>query len=285
MLYLGMAILSSAAMALALRAVRDPGGNRFGILLGNYLSCTLLALLLTPRGVSVLEGGGSTLWLGAVSGFFYVAALVCMQASIHRNGAGLSSAFAKSGLLVSLLASLLLFGERPGWLQLLGVGLILGAMGLIYSGQGTAQGSGRRFGLLLLTLLCNGCADAMAKVFEQLGSPAANTAYFFWLFLTAFLLTGLLALGERQKSGKPLRLREALMGAAVGVPNYFSSYLLLLALRRLPAFLVFPLFSTGTILTVLLAGRLLFGEKLSRRQGLGICLILGALILLNQGKA
>ena len=93
MLYLILAILSSASMALALRFFRNPAGNRYGIILGNYLSCILLAALLTPREQSLLQTAPSTLWMGAVSGLFYVAALVLMQSSIHRSGAGLSSAF------------------------------------------------------------------------------------------------------------------------------------------------------------------------------------------------
>ena len=128
MLYLLSAILSSAAMALALRRFRDPAGNRYGILLGNYLSCVLLAALLTPRGASLLESSGSTLWMGLTAGFFYVAALVLMQTSVHRSGAGLSSAFARLGLLVSLAISILFFRERPRALQLAGLGLVLAAL-------------------------------------------------------------------------------------------------------------------------------------------------------------
>ena len=60
-----------------------------------------------------------------------------------------------------------------------------------------------------------------------------------------------------------------------------SDFMLLLALERLPAFLVYPVFSTGTILLVLLLSALLFRERPGRRQLLGILLILGALVLLN----
>ncbi len=282
MLFLLAAILSSASMALALRRFHDPAGNRYGIILGNYLTCVLLALVMTPRGSSVLRSSSTTLLLGAVAGGFYVTALVLMQSSVHRNGAGLSSAFARLGLLVSLLVSVLFFREQPRLLQLLGVLLVLGALVLIHAGQGENKREGLGgFWLLLLTLLCSGGADAMSKVFEQLADPGESTHFFFWLFLTALLLTGLLALREGKRGGKALLGKEVLAGAAVGVPNYFSSYLLLLALQRLPAFVVYPVYSTGTILLVLGAGALLFRERLRRRQWMGVGLILAALVLLN----
>lgn len=279
MLYLLLAILSSASMTLALRFFRSRDGNRYGIILGNYLTCILLALLLTPRDGSVLSGSGSTVGMGAVAGFFYVSALVLMQTSVQQNGAGLTSAFARLGLVISLLVSVLFFEERPAVLQFLGVGLVLAALVLINNeGTGSAK---KGFWLLLLTLLCSGGADAMSKVFEELGNPAENTRFFFWLFVTALLLTVCLALWERKRTGKRLVLREFAAGAAVGVPNYFSSYLLLRSLQKLPAFLVFPVFSTGTILLVLAAGLLFFRERLTKRQCLGVGLILAALVLLN----
>lgn len=282
MLYLLTAIFSSAAMALALRRFRNPAGNRYGILLGNYLTCVLLAAVLTPQGASPLRCGGATLWMGAAAGFFYVAALVLMQTSVHRSGAGLTSAFARLGLVVSLAVSILFFRERPRAIQLAGLGLALAALLLIRGGEPDGSKAGRQsFGLLLLTLLCSGGADAMSKVFEQLGKAEESTQFFFWLFLTALLLTVLLALREGRRAKTRLLWKELAAGAAVGIPNYFSSYLLLRALQKLPAFLAYPVYSTGTILLVLLAGALLFRERLTRRQALGVGLILGALALLN----
>ncbi len=282
MLYLLSAILSSAAMALVLRRFRDPAGNRYGIILGNYLTCVLLALVLSPRGSSPLHSSGSTLLMGAVGGLFYVAALVLMQTSVHRNGAGLTSAFARLGLVVSLLVSVLFFRERPGLLQLAGAVLVLAALLLIRSGEsGEGEAGKRGFWLLLLTLLCSGGADAMSKIFEQLGRDTESVAFFFWLFLTCLLLAILLALWEKRRTGKRLLWKELAAGVAVGVPNYCSSYLLLRALQKLPAFLAYPVYSTGTILLVLAAGALLFRERLTRRQSLGVGLILAALVLLN----
>lgn len=281
MLYLLTAILSSACMALVLRRFRDPEGNRYGIILGNYLTCILLSVLTTPRGVRVLTGAPSTLVMGLVAGAFFVAGLVMMQSSVHSCGAGLTAAFARLGLLVSLGVSVLFFREQPGPLRLLGVVMVLAAMLLIRDPAEDGGGGKGKFWLLLLTLFFCGGADAMAKVFEQLGDPLESTRYFFWLFVTALALAAALAVLERRRTGKKLLAKELAAGLLVGVPNYFSSYLLLRALQSLPAFLVYPVYSTGTILLVLLAGALLFRERLSRRRRIGVGLILAALVLLN----
>lgn len=284
MLVLLLAMLSSASMALALKLFREPKGNRYGLLLGNYLTCILIALLLMPDRSLLLRSQPVTLVCGAAGGLLFVAGLVTMQSSVRLNGASLSAAFSKLGLLVSLALSLVCFGERPGALQLVGVLLVIPAMLLIHAGQpGDAENEGgaRSFPLLLLTLLAGGCADSTAKVFEQLGDHAEDGPYFFWLFLTAAVFTVLLALREQRRSGKRILLRELAAGVVVGVPNYFCSYLLLLALEQLPAFLVYPVFSAGTIVLVLLLSALLFREKPGKKQLLGLLFILAALVLLN----
>ncbi len=76
--------------------------------------------------------------------------------------------------------------------------------------------------------------------------------------------------------------RENRYGIILG--NYLVCILislLLLALVALPAFIVYPVNSTGAILIVMAADACIFHQKHTRRQGLGIILVLAAMVLLN----
>ena len=75
--------------------------------------------------------------------------------------------------------------------------------------------------------------------------------------------------------------QDVLFGVLLSVPNYLSTRFLLLSLNHLPAVVVFPSFSAGTIVLATLAGILLFKEKLTLRKGLALLVILAALVLLN----
>ena len=281
MIYLILSIVSSASMTLVLKLFRDQKGNRFGILLGNYLTCVLIALLSIPRKSLLWTGSGTTLAIGVLGGVFFVAALVAMQTSVRFNGATLTAAFGKLGLVVSLLVSVFWFGERPGVMQLIGICTVLCALIVMHTGRKEERAAKTSLGLLLLTLLTGGCGDSMAKVFDQFGDASENVLYVFWVFFTSCVLTSLLVLWEMRRTGKKIILKEFAAGIAVGIPNYYSSYLLLVALNRLPAVLVFPIFSTGTILLVFLFSVLFFRERPTRRQLIGIGLILAALVFLN----
>jgi multidrug transporter EmrE-like cation transporter len=121
----------------------------------------------------------------------------------------------------------------------------------------------------------------MAKIYSTYGIPNEEPVYFFILFLVATLVTLCLLVHETKSNGNKLSLRDLAAGILVGIPNYFSSVLLLKALNGIPAFIVYPVFSSGTILIVTLVSSLFFHEKLSRRQLTGLVLVLISIIFLN----
>ena len=128
MLYLLLAALSSAALTLVLKWFRDPKGSRYGILLGNYLTCMLIAFIQMPDKGRFYQASPSTFLLGGIGGFLFVAGLVTMQSSVRQNGATLTSAFSKLGMLIPLLTSFLFFGDVPTWLQVAGLLFAVGAI-------------------------------------------------------------------------------------------------------------------------------------------------------------
>ena len=285
MLYLILAALCSAVLTLVLKLFRNPKGNRFGIILGNYLTCVLIAFLQMPEKGRLFAVSSPTLLMSAAAGFLYVAGLVLIQTSVRINGATLTSAFSKLSLVVPLAVSFIFFDEVPSLLKTGGLLLAACAILLINSASGKgASAAGeetKNLTVLLLTLLAVGCSESMTKIFSRLGDQREDTRYFFFLFLTAALLTLILAAAEKKKTVKGFRIAEIAAGILAGIPNYFASYLLLKAVLELPASLAYPVYSVGTILLVTLGGAVFFREKLGRRQYIGLALILGALVLLN----
>ena len=283
MIYLFLAALCSATLTLVLKLFRNPKGNRFGIILGNYLTCVLIAFLQMPEKGNLFSVSSSTLLMSTVAGFLYVAGLVLIQTSVKVNGATMTSAFSKLSLIVPLAVSFLFFNEIPSLLKIGGLLLAACAILLINSSSGkkAAGEEKKNLTLLLLTLLAVGCSDSMTKIFSRLGNQSEDTRYFFFLFSTAALLTLVLAAVEKKKTGKGFRLTELASGILAGIPNYFASYLLLQSVLELPASLVYPCYSVGAILLVTLGSAVFFREKLGKRQYIGLAVILCALVLLN----
>ena len=277
MLYLLLAILSSAAFSLCTRLSSHKVKSQLGMLAVNYLSCLIIAAIRTGSGSFFPrhEALPQALFWGVLQGVFYMVSYLLMQTSIRRNGVVLSATFMKLGLLVPMAVSVFLFGEFPTVLQLLGFLMAVGAILLINldGGQSSIQ---FRAGLILL-LLTAGCADTMCKIFEERGDPALDPQFLLYTFLTALVLGIVAMLLKGERPGK----YEIGFGLLVGIPNYFSAKFLLDALEYLPAVITYPTCNVATILLVTLAGILFFREKLTRRQMAAIGIILVALALLN----
>ncbi len=278
MIYLLLAIVCSAAMTLFLKGFRPEKTNRYAIILGNYVTCIIVGFLMLKDKAQVLHPAGTTLLYGIIGGILFVFTLVIMQRSIEKNGAILSSAFSRLGLVIPLLMSIALFGEQPKPVQYLGILIVLVAVWII---NGQKKDRPASILLLILVLLGSGLADGMAKIFNQLGDRAQDALYILLVFLTAGLITVVLLLNEYKKTGKPGRPRDYLAGIAVGIPNYFSSSLLLRSLASLPAFIAYSVFSVGTVLFITLFSMVVFKEKPGKYQLIGLGLIVVSLVLLN----
>ena len=277
MIYLLLAIVSSAMVSVIMRLSSEKVSGNASMLAVNYMMCFAMACTYTgwdqllPRG----EGTPAAVLMGAVNGFFYPAGFLLLQSGVKKYGVVLSSVFMKLGLLVPIAVSVTVFGEKPELLQTVGFCLAVAAIVLInYRQDGTEMRF--RAGLLLL-LIAGGSGDAMSKVFEELGDPALTEQFLLYTFAAALVLCAALMLRRRQRPG----VWEVLFGLLIGVPNYFSARFLLRSLETLPAVIAYPTFSVGTILVITVAGLCLFRERLSRRQWAAVAMILLALALLN----
>ena len=276
MLFLVLATLSSSVLALVLKRLNS--GNTYGVYFFNYVTCALLSFL-TLEDKALWRGDPLPLWLGAVGGLVYLASLAVYGYSIRKSGAVLASVFTRLGVLVPIGISVAFLGERPSWLQGAGIALAVAAA-VVMNGLprgGASRPGGKLLLPLLLTLLFNGCSDSMSKIFAYAGRREEDGLFVFFIFFFA----GLFTLVPLARGGKGLTRRDLLLGALVGVPNFCASRLLLAALTRLPAFVVYPCYSVGAILVISVASFILFRERLNRRQLGAVGMILGALVLLN----
>ena len=277
MFFLILAILSSAMVSIVMRLSTDKISANLSMLATNYFICSLLGAafggfrLVLPQ----VEGFSVTVWLGLLSGVLYLAGLVMFQANTRSKGIVLSSVFMKLGLLVPIVASVLFFHESPTVSQITGFCIAVFAIVLINFKK---DGSGKGFGFsLIVMLLLSGGADVMAKVFDVFGPAALSALYLFYTFATAFVLCVVLVVHKKERPG----FRELLYGTLIGIPNFFSAKFLLAALTKLPAVVVYPSFSVGTMLIVTMTGAAIFRERLSRIQWVALAVIVAALVLLN----
>ena len=277
MLYLILAIASSALVSIFIRLSENYVKNNISMLCMNYMMCLLLAVGYTGMD-KVFENGegfGTAIGLGVVNGILFLASFVLLQINVRRNGVVLSATFMKLGVLVPTLLSVIAFREKPEVQQVIGFLVALLAIVLINFEKGQGE-AGFKIGLILL-LLGGGSGDAMAKIYDEVGAARFEEQFLCFTFASALVLCVILAIKKQQKLTKT----DILFGLLVGIPNYFSARFLLKAVGEVPAVVAYPTYSVATIVVISLVGMLCFKEKITKRQQVAIGIILVALVLLN----
>ena len=279
MIYLLLAIASSAMVSVCMRMSERHVRNTMVMFTVNYAVCLMIArfymgdirLFTAEDGIAVAVG------LGLASGCLYLVNFVLLRRSIQYSGVVLSSASMKLGaVLIPVLAAILLFHERMKWPQMAGATLAVLAILLINIEKGDIRHDSKK-GWLIALLLLSGLTDTMANIYDKTGAEALKNHYLFYTFLAALFL----ALAMALRKGEKAHPADLFYGVLIGVPNYYSARFLLSALGKLPAVIVYPVYSVGTIITVTLIGLMIFHERLSRQKAGALGLILVALALLN----
>lgn len=274
-----MTILCSTLLAVFMRMSESRAKGKMTVLAANYLTCILLAAGYSGIGdlfPAQTEGFGITLLLGVITGVFYMLALVFNQQSIAKNGVVLSSVFAKVGsLLVPIVVALCFYEARPSAFQI--IGAVLAVFSIILICDNGKKGALASVTVLIILLMVEGMASAMGKIFDADGAATLKNQYLLYTFGTAFLISLVAAIVNKEKPG----LWEILFGVLIGVSNFYASQFMLEALTQVAEVVFYPTRGVLVILLITLAGVFLFREKLQKKQWIAMAVILLSVALLN----
>lgn len=227
----------------------------------------------------LLSPYNSILWgllVGGIAGFFFFYSFFYYQKSVKENGVGLSGTFSKLGILIPMIFSIFIWHEYPTGVQWFGIILSLVSIVMVNLSVESVQKFSLNKTILFLFIL-GGFAEFSNKIYQQYALSQYKDVFLFTVFLSAFLISFLHA----QKKQTEWPLREVLTGFAVGVPNLFSSYFLILSLDTLSTSVAFPIFSAGSIVFINIGGFFIFREKIMPKNKIAIGLVVIALILIN----
>jgi len=303
MFYLMLATLCSASIALIFKYSETNGLNRYAVTASNYLTAVLVSgtillirgsvfsssvdwsdslgtigLLLGQGGAAVTHSTG-IIWAvisGLGAGIFFFLAFIFYQVSVNRYGVGLAGSFAKIGILVPMALSLVFWTEFPTTAQWLGIALAVASILMVTMPRKTSVKEALRLALLLLFLF-GGMAEFSNKVYQKYGLLDYKALFLLATFAMAFICS----VGAILFKDRSIHSRDILIGVAVGVPNLFSSYFLILALSQIPAAVAFPIYGAGTIIIINVVGLVVFKERLSHVELAAIGMTAVALILIN----
>lgn len=267
------------------------GINNLQAIVYNYTVCVITGSLVNGR-FPINSALVHQAWFGwaLVMGACFISLFNLAAYTVQKIGVAAATVAYKLSMVIPFLFSLYLYHEAATVLKFAGVALALLAVWFTTRpSAGKEQGkkvSWLIWSMPLLLFVGSGLLDTMIKYVEQAFiNPANQNAYLITAFCVAasagwLLLCYLFATGRQKMSG-----RAVLAGIGIGVPNYFSIWTLLGALKGYSgnSSAIIPINNMGIVLLTALVAWLIFKEKLSATNWLGIALSLGAIALIAYG--
>ncbi len=196
------------------------------------------------------------------------------------------------GMLIPMLVSIFFLGDE--FTPLIGVGAALALACLCLtvvnkSEKGkTSKNSGESVIWLILTLLLF-LSNGFASVFQKLYTVRAGGDFqpfefvciaYMMAAVEAFVIFGMLALKETKKGITLVSKSAVLIGCGVGATLGVFQCVHTFAISLIPGSIYYPAYNCGTSLVLALIGAVLFKERFTVRQYVGIGLGVVAILLL-----
>lgn len=293
MIYLIGSIVLTSWLTLAFKVVQRWRVDTFQAIVFNYLACVITGSMVHGR---FLDYGKMTtmpwFWWACLMGAVFIGLYNIIGFTTQRIGVAVASVANKLSLVIPFAFSLVLYNEKNTWLKMAGVIIALIAVVLTCYPQKPEQGAtakkreGWLYLLPVVLFIGSGLLDTMIKYVEQkFLSDANNDEYLITAFSTAALI-GVVALIIKLIAGKTkLTYKGVLAGIMIGVPNYFSIWCLLQVLKQYAgnSSAIIPINNMGIVLFSAVTAWLLFKEKLSVINWIGILLAVGSIALIAYG--
>ncbi len=215
-------------------------------------------------------------------GVLFIIIFNLMARTSQLLGVSVASVATKMSLTIPVVLGVLIYGEEMGMLKMAGV--ILALFAVYFSSLKNKHLSFNRRLLYLpaLVFLGSGIIDASIQYFEQNVLSAGEFPLFSSTVFASAACCGLIYVALRATREKiVIAPRSILGGIALGVPNFFSIYFLLRALQNevLNSASVFTINNVAIVMFSTLLGIILFREKLSGRNWVGIGLAVLSIVL------
>ncbi|MGB0934321.1 MAG: SMR family transporter [Lishizhenia sp.] len=283
MIFLLLSILTSTIILVIFRMFKRYEINTFQAIVFNYMVAFSIGFSLFRDD---LKAGSSSdyswIYFTLVVGVLFISLFNLMAKSSQENGIGVTSVVVKMSLAIPVVAAIVLYNESYALLKIAGIFLaILGVVLISY--KKSDREKGKSVVWLFILFLGSGSLDVLLNYIEKNElehlSPGLFSGFAFAVAGTIGLTILLVQLALKKAK---FEMKNVWAGIVLGVPNYFSIYFLIEAIRS-PALedsTTYAFNNVGIVLASFLLGLLFFKEKINALKLVGLISAVLAIFLL-----
>ncbi len=283
MLVFAICILLNALIGVVFKLFNKFNLDTLVAIVVNYLTCVIVGSFALGK-FAIPADLFSKSWFPhavALSAMFPTIFFLYSKA-VNTAGVGVSTIFQKISLIAPAIVAILVFSEPLSLLKGLGIILAIFSLFLLQYNKNTSlKTEGLKY--LILVFIGSCFIDTYLYLLEAYKiAPNGDIEFVSTLFLFAGIFGFLYLLFSSLKTKRNMQGKDILGGVLLGIPNFFSIYLILYLLGvGWNGSTVFPVNNVGVLLLSVIFGVLFFKEKLNANKLLGICLAILSIYLIT----
>lgn len=249
----------------------------------NYVVACLVGLVFYQGEIDIQALPAKTWFWGTLAlGILFIVVFNLMAATSQKLGVSVASVATKMSFVLPAILGVFLYQEELNAIKITGIVFAIFAVYLAAMKQTKDSFKPAMLLLPFMVFLGSGVIDASIKYFQEGHVPEKEFALFSALvFFFAGIIGLVFILIKAIRQPIHIKFKDVLGGVALGVPNFFSIYFLLLALgyNGLSSASIFTANNVGIVIVSTLLGISLFKEKLSVKNWMGIGLAVLSILL------
>ena len=286
MIYLLLCIISSTAIIILFKYFSRFEINNFNAIIINYLTAALLGLTIsfnTLKNTNVFVQ--SWFPLAVLIGILFVALFYVIAITTQKAGISVSSVASKMSVIVPMLFSMFYYHEQINNYKIAGIVLAVFAVVFTAIRKNNHFRNTKYLFLPLILFIGMGLVDSLVKFSQHEYLRDQNLPVFSTLLFTISAITGIIfRLIKKSPNHGPLNIKMVTGGMLLGIANYSSLYFLVQALNSnfVDSSIIFGLNSVGIVMLSVFLAVILFREKLSLINWIGIVLSIITIFVLTR---
>jgi len=249
----------------------------------NYIVALVLGFTLTENEVSISSLSNQPWIFGALAlGMLFLSIFFVMALTAQRNGVSVVSVAGKMSVVVPILFGVYFYNESLGVFKV--IGIVIALVAVYLASVKEDDNKHEKAGLLLPIILFigSGTIDTALKYIQNKYVAENDVEVFSGSLFGFAAFFGLIVLMIKTiKKPEAFGLRNIVAGVLLGVPNYYSIVFLIKALQTkgFESSTLFTINNVSIVIVSTLAGLLIFKEKFSLKNKIGILLAIIGIVL------
>ncbi|MDX2360009.1 MAG: EamA family transporter [Crocinitomicaceae bacterium] len=274
MIPLVLSILSSTLIFVIFKLFQRFGINTFQAIVVNYFTAAILGFALfhdewNPQAMQ------ESSWMIAAgfTAFLFIGLFFIMGKSSQVNGVASTSVAVKMSMAISLIIMIQAYDESLDWKKILGIGFAFLGVYLVSSSSKKTKNVVSAAWMLVLLFLGSGILDFTLNYVQKFSLGSMPLPLFTAIGLgTAGIIGFSILLVNLIRGKEKIALKNIIAGIVLGVPNYFSIYLLLLSYQSTGwnDTTVLAITNVSVVLCSAIFGFIAFKEKATIRKIIGL---------------